>query len=253
MSCENNRALSINDELCSSELGTKKYWDVQYEREINNYNTHGDVGEVWFGEDSEYRIIRWLKSCNRVDKSDSIVDIGCGNGMLLLELAKEKFTNLTGIDYSESAIELASKISSTQGFADISFKVYDIIKETSILDTFNIALDKGTYDAICLDPEDSKSKRITYKNNIAKLLIDDGLFIITSCNWTDKELAEFFKSHFTVLASIPAPSFKFGGKTGSLVSTIVFQKILLRARKGILVVDQTTFQNTLKNNSGNKF
>lgn len=36
---------------------------------------------------------------------------GCGNGYTLIELAKEGFTNLLGIDYCEEAILLAKKIS----------------------------------------------------------------------------------------------------------------------------------------------
>jgi hypothetical protein len=61
---------------------------------------------------------------------------------------------------------------------------------------FDIAIDKGTYDAIALQ-SDPKIKRLKYKEFLCKTLKpnNDSLFIITSCNWTTKELTEFFTSN----------------------------------------------------------
>ena len=39
----------------SSKLGTKDYWDGAYEKENDNFDDHGDVGEVWFGEEAGVR------------------------------------------------------------------------------------------------------------------------------------------------------------------------------------------------------
>lgn len=35
-----------DEELGGCELGTKEYWENSYSSEINNYKSHGDVGEV---------------------------------------------------------------------------------------------------------------------------------------------------------------------------------------------------------------
>lgn len=86
----------MENELGESELGTLEYWDDRYKEEIQNFRAHGDVGEVWFGEDIVERIIRWMNK--NVDNKDSkIVDLGCGNGMLSIELSKEGYTNIIGI------------------------------------------------------------------------------------------------------------------------------------------------------------
>ncbi len=56
-----------------------------------------------------------------------------------------------------------------------------------------MCVDKGTYDAVSLDPDDAGQKRRRYVDSVLGLLEDGGMLIITSCNWTEHEL----KSHFT--------------------------------------------------------
>lgn len=156
------------EELESSELGTKDYWDKSYKLEIANYKSHGDIGEVWFDEDSQFRVIKWMLK-NQIKADDSIVDLGeflklnakfffyikkvsyvvlkgCGNGMMLIELAREGFNNLTGIDYSLNAIELASNVAKDQDI-NITYKVFDLLTKNDDklqdLGKFHVVHDKG--------------------------------------------------------------------------------------------------------------
>lgn len=62
--------------LNPSELGTKKYWDESYKTETKNYLSHGDPGEVWFDESSQFRVIKWMSGCAGIKKEDSIIDLG---------------------------------------------------------------------------------------------------------------------------------------------------------------------------------
>ncbi|XP_058460109.1 EEF1A lysine methyltransferase 2 [Malaya genurostris] len=214
------------EELESSELGTKEYWEKSYETEIQNYRDHGDVGEVWFDEDSQLRIIRWIEKQEAlICQDDPIIDLGCGNGMMLVEMAREGYSNLTGIDYSPKAVELAQAISKDQD-VHITYKVADLLDKSNVtsLGTFKVVHDKGTYDAISLHPEDSKSMRQIYICNVHQLLQTDGLFILTSCNWTQMELVKSFEEHFSLHQVIPTPSFTFGGAVGNVVTSVVFKK-----------------------------
>uniref|UniRef100_A0A1B6KAE0 Protein-lysine N-methyltransferase g.4659 n=1 Tax=Graphocephala atropunctata TaxID=36148 RepID=A0A1B6KAE0_9HEMI len=211
------------EELLPSELGTKEYWDSAYIVEIENFKNNGDVGEVWFGEESATRIIRWLTKFDQVSRDDPVIDVGCGNGMMLFELMEEGFTNLTGVDYSEKAIELANRIALERESTNIKFMLCDIVGEEVDLRDYKVVLDKGTYDAISLSPENAHAQRKAYKANLTKLLRPEGLFVIASCNWTEEELRQHFDSDFAVSAVIPAPKFQFGGKVGSSVTTLVFQ------------------------------
>ena len=55
-----------------------------------------------------------------------------------------------------------------------------------------VCMDKGTFDAISLLPSGAAEGRGAYRRNVRRLLQPDGLFVITSCNWTKEELVEFF-------------------------------------------------------------
>ncbi|XP_058960919.2 EEF1A lysine methyltransferase 2-like [Pocillopora verrucosa] len=214
-------------ELLASKLGTKEFWDEAYSAELDNFHDTGDVGEVWFGESSMNRIIKWIKNCPNIRKTSLFLDLGCGNGILLVNLARHGYTSLIGVDYSEGAVNLAKSIAVAEQ-VKIKFLVCDILNtsESSALCTgkkFDVCLDKGTYDAISLNPEDAKACRVKYIDNVFSLLAAGGLFIICSCNWTKTELLEQFKDKFEFLEDLPAPSLSFGGQTGSTVRTLVFK------------------------------
>ncbi|XP_026747939.1 EEF1A lysine methyltransferase 2 [Trichoplusia ni] len=212
-----------DSELDPSELGTQDYWQKAYTKEIENFVEHGDPGDVWFGEDSADRVINWICNCG-VDKDTAVIDLGCGNGYTLSELAREGLTNLLGIDYCEEAITLAKKVSNTE-FPHIKYKVFNITQDSvAELGKFGIIHDKGTYDAIGLNPDDPKKHREKYIDQVAEMLSEEGLFIITSCNWTDEELIKHFSEKMKLKRVIPTPQFKFGGKVGSVVSSVVFTK-----------------------------
>jgi hypothetical protein len=97
---------------------------------------------------------------------------------------------LHGIDYSEKAIILADSICKKAGFS-VRFDVVDVLTER-MSEHYDIAIDKGTYDAIGLSPVEPKQKRYQYKDFVKSILKNNSIFLITSCNWTANELVEFF-------------------------------------------------------------
>lgn len=144
--------------------------------------------------------------------------------MMLIELSNEGYTNLFGVDYSAIAVQLATKVAKDQEHK-IRFSVADLLDEESVatLGKFKVVHDKGTYDAVAL-MEGAKEKRAAYIKNVASLMEDDGLFIITSCNFTEDELIESFSTIFDKHAVIPTQVFMFGGKKGNIVTSLVFKK-----------------------------
>lgn len=259
-------------EAVTSLLGQQSYWDAAYADELANFREHGHAGEVWFGDEVMEIVASWTKSLcidisqghmsnhlsdgkpEAAEQSDkvlatwNVLDVGTGNGLLLQELAKQGFSDLTGVDYSEGAIDLARSLADRDGFANINFLVDDVL-ETKLDRQFQVVVDKGTLDAIGLHP-DGPIKRIMYWDSISKLVAPGGILVITSCNNTKDELmreVENFNQRragasqestetpsrdqearggtpiFRYLNHVRSyPTFMFGGSVGSRVATVAF-------------------------------
>ena len=131
-----------------SELGTKEYWDNQYETEKKNFDEVGDKGEVWYGEAAMNRMVRWIEK--NIDSESKIIDLGCGNGLMSIELYEAGFHNVDGVDYSENAIDLAKKLAQDSEITDLNFFRCDILSslQPELVNKYMVCVDKGTYDAI---------------------------------------------------------------------------------------------------------
>ncbi|ESQ28699.1 hypothetical protein EUTSA_v10018777mg [Eutrema salsugineum] len=260
-----------------SMLGLQSYWDAAYSDELTNFREHGHAGEVWFGDDVMEIVTSWTKDlCIEISQREmsvsdndvktevndhagkylsswNVLDLGTGNGLLLHQLAKEGFSDLTGTDYSEGAVELAQHLSQRDGYPNICFMVDDIL-DTKLERQFKLVMDKGTLDAIGLHP-DGPVKRVMYWDSVSKLVAPGGILVITSCNNTKDELLEEVENFnirksnlsrdgddatnvlnsgseaanridhppFEYLSHVRTyPTFMFGGSVGSRVATVAF-------------------------------
>ncbi|XP_014606912.1 PREDICTED: protein-lysine N-methyltransferase mettl10 [Polistes canadensis] len=218
----------IIEELGPSDLGTLEFWERVYTEELDNFKDHGDVGEIWFGKRASLNVVKWISTKLNFDmENDQIIDIGCGNGMILVELAKKGFKQLTGVDYSQKAISLANEILKENNVTSIKLQVCDILDTSNhglLTNYFKVAHDKGTYDAISLHPDEPADKRGKYIDNVYNILQQNGFLILTSCNWTKNELLIHFQNKFDLIDELPVESFQFGGKQGNIVTQLVFRK-----------------------------
>ena len=90
-------------------------------------------------------------------------------------------------------------------------------------DKFKLVIDKGTFDAISLS-ETAGGDKVQYVKSVHQMLQDQGLLLITSCNWTQSELVSHLSSGFSLQETVPTPTFTFGGKTGSSTTFCIFTK-----------------------------
>lgn len=242
-----------------SALGTKEYWDNLYTTELSNHATNpSDVGTVWFDDsDAEAKIVSFLDDHGESDfslsrSSSRILDLGCGNGSLLFALHDDGWTgNLLGVDYSEESVRLAQAVRKTRGeeeegegketVGEVEFKEWDVLAgDFSVVGDegiWDLILDKGTFDAVSLSGErDGKGRRICegYGERVVKLLRKGGVFLVTSCNWTETELKAWFEGtnadvpvegRLRQVGRIAYPSFSFGGVKGQTISTLCFEKV----------------------------
>lgn len=62
--------------------------EKQYEKDLERFCDHGDVGEDWCSEEVIQAILTWIKSNIEVD--DPILDIGCGNAGFIFQMVRIK-------------------------------------------------------------------------------------------------------------------------------------------------------------------
>ncbi|KAF2850206.1 methyltransferase-like protein-like protein 10 [Plenodomus tracheiphilus IPT5] len=232
--------------LDPSELGSKSYWDTAYMLERSNFSSNpADEGTVWFSDaGAEERMLAFLEDLAEKEElqrevgqstnASRFLDLGTGNGHLLFALREDGWEGgLIGVDYSMESVALAETIrdAKSKDYANIEFHTWDILAHSPggwLGDGFNVVLDKGTFDAICLSQDtDGQGRRICegYRERVELLVKSGGLFLITSCNWTEEELKGWFNTGaFIFEGKVKYPSFTFGGKTGSSVVTLCFRK-----------------------------
>ena len=138
-------------------------------------------------------MVEWSLENLPLSSNASILEIGSGNGTLLFGLLDAGYDpeNLFGIDYSPGAVALSTKIAQTRGGSLINFSECDFLKDDppipenlrlgSLIDIWDLILDKGTYDAIALGQKDDqgRSPSINYPGRVARLLKPGGYCLIT--------------------------------------------------------------------------
>ncbi|EEB08984.1 methyltransferase [Schizosaccharomyces japonicus yFS275] len=226
--------------LPPSELGTKSHWDSVYSLEVANLDEFSDEGEVWFGEEAEEKIIEWIEEHVAPVSPGSptairVLDVGTGNGHLLCRVAEE-FAHLvpdkmmlTGVDYSESAVQLARQVAAKHGLESrVDFFALDFLRDpVPYQGEWDLLLDKGTLDAISLCPDlvDGQPADHVYVRQAAKALGPHGILLVTSCNWTEEELIEKFAPvGLVVHSTVRMPVIEFGGHVGSTTAVVAFHR-----------------------------
>uniref|UniRef100_A0A1I8GVG4 Protein-lysine N-methyltransferase n=1 Tax=Macrostomum lignano TaxID=282301 RepID=A0A1I8GVG4_9PLAT len=227
-----------------SQLGRRDYWQRFYGQELANYldeaaandeegGSGDDRGEVWFGAAAEQRLVSYVeRRLNAIrdacpTQQLAVVDIGCGNGHLALRLAANShlltgLSRLLCLDYSEPAIELTNRLASKAGVSDLVIaRLLDVTEPGAAASALEflrapdsnihypnlLLLDKGTYDAISLCPDNSQGKRFAYRQFAVKLLDSvansNNQLVVASCNWTETELIAQFSDQFKHVETLP--------------------------------------------------
>ncbi|QPG74991.1 hypothetical protein FOA43_002331 [Brettanomyces nanus] len=226
-----------------SVLGTKKHWDSVYAQEHLNYrNNSKDLGECWYSDsDAEEKIGQFVLDHFKRGKTGGLCDLGTGNGHLLLTLSKMGLlnSNMVGIDYSQDSVSFATDLvnsSSDDQYTGICFyRSNFLLLNDQFLNKssarFGLIIDKGTLDAIYLSTtkyEDGKRSGIQiYPARVASMMKPAGILLVTSCNFTAKELIKTVTKDgiFKYWTQLHYPVFEFGGFKGSAVNTIAFRLI----------------------------
>ncbi|UKZ52413.1 hypothetical protein TrVGV298_006189 [Trichoderma virens] len=190
----------------------------------------------------------------------AVLDLGCGNGELLFALRDDGWEGgMLGVDYSAQSVALARRIGETRDAAEeeeeegkeaetaktpsVNFLEWDLLSGPLSLDDaasplsfapssgalFDVILDKGTFDAISLSASSDVRPCETYRQRLLQLLSPNGgIFLVTSCNWTEPELRSWFEEdddgQLRVVGRVEYPTFTFGGVKGQTITTLCFRR-----------------------------
>jgi SAM-dependent methyltransferase len=174
-------------------------------------------------------------------RTASVLDLGSGNGALLFDCRVAGFAGpLVGVDYAPEAVELARRLgrdrsggggggSGGDDGASVRFEVWDVMGADPAGPWlppagFDLVLDKGTFDAVCLSGGGVGS---AYAARVAGLVRVGGWLLVASCNWTEEELVAWFTAGagWAVHGRIGYRAFSFGGGTGQAVSSVCFRRV----------------------------
>lgn len=217
-----------------SKLSKQEYWETCFEKELQNFEDHGDDGEVWFGKDVQKKTVEYLLT--RFPDSQSqltLLDVGTGNGALLFKLIKKKFeATLVGIDYSDFSIAFSKRIQGSlkedhPRVEEIVFRFENAFDMTAQEQgKYDMIHDKGTFDVVYMNKDLSNHDYARAMHHRLSKTNDKAVFVLTSCNLTSTEMDEIFAAEglFRKLTEIKGyRQFTYGGVTGQNVSTNVYQ------------------------------
>jgi len=101
---------------------TPKIWDLRAEAWIRDLDKSG-TGKRGMRERARHTA-NYLRSCGLLCENDTVVDVGCGPGLFVLEFA-ETAKSACGIDYSRRFLDYGAKLAQRQGVKNASFKQCD--------------------------------------------------------------------------------------------------------------------------------
>ncbi|GFZ51969.1 hypothetical protein JCM24511_09739 [Saitozyma sp. JCM 24511] len=215
-----------------------------------------------FGESSVTKMRNW--AVNHLPPSPAplrVLECGSGNGTLLLSFLTTPSTSawpdptpqpfhLTGIDYSPLSATLSAQVESARRISleeegvdedeeainpvEVEWRTADLLRKDFAGEQWDLVLDKGTFDALALSQEvveesGGRLPSIVYPERVSRLVKKGGFFLITSCNFTEDEVKRRWTKDglgFVFHSALPHPSYSFGGKKGTTLCTVAFQKVL---------------------------
>jgi ubiquinone/menaquinone biosynthesis C-methylase UbiE len=157
---EDNRAYS-----------TREYWESRYKRDSVPYD--------WF---KEWADLKPFLSCY-LRSNYRILMLGCGSSLLSEQMYLDSYEYITNVDFSNQVIEMMRK--RCHRLSNMSWLEMDVMNLVGLSDcSFDIAIDKGTMDALLCDQtsvwdvDDHVAQNIVKMlSEVSRVLRPEGVFI----------------------------------------------------------------------------
>ncbi|KAJ1844394.1 hypothetical protein LPJ73_005186 [Coemansia sp. RSA 2703] len=138
------------------EYGSYEYWQQRYIQESNE-------SFDWF---KTYKDLAVLFSKHIDSKDARILMLGCGNSTLSGDMYDDGYENIVNVDYSDVVIDQMRQRTAHQ--PKMSWEVMDVRELTLEDGSIDVAIDKGTLDALMCEKGDVWDPSPELCNNIAR-------------------------------------------------------------------------------------
>lgn len=137
----------------------------------------------WTGKSKEYVHPKHLVSDSGrkawyipyVDKDQTVLDLGCGNGIHAMKVALGGCRKIIAVDYDEKQLNIGRRLVGEKGLNNITYKQWDISKK------FPFAA--NSFDRVLLlDVIEHLNDRRAVLCEVGRVLKDDGLLILSAPN-----------------------------------------------------------------------
>ena len=186
----------------NEQYGQLEYWDNRYKSE---------KFFEWFNKP-----FHSLPLTPYLLPSHQILHLGCGNSKLGIDMYHSGYKYITNVDYSSIVIDNMKKEYSLEGMNWDCVDIFELVKHYP-KNTFDVAIDKGTLDALVTEkhdpwnPHESLRHKISdYLHQVYDILNSNGIFL--HITWSQPHFRRIFleASPFKVIVkTIPSPDDAF--------------------------------------------
>ena len=143
------------------------YWNERYK--------HYPIPFDWY---VDYHPIQHFL-LHKIPVHSRILVVGCGNSLLSENLYEDGFQEITNVDVSSVVIDQMEKRYKDTQFADMKFIQGDCQDLPFRDQSFDVVIDKGTFDCIVCHEDVDKSTKL-YCSEVNRVLSGNGLFLVIS-------------------------------------------------------------------------
>ena len=160
------------------ELAFAEYWDKRYKGDLKTDEEEDEEQYEWFKTFDKLRPFL-VKHLPPGSEHPRVLQLGCGTSTLTGDMYNLGYHEQVSIDFSPVAIEVMKDKYATQ---NLDWQVMDVRKLTFTDAYFDVAIDKGTLDAMLhgslWDPEDDvKANAQAYVDEVARVLKPGGRWL----------------------------------------------------------------------------
>ena len=154
------------------------------------WNNRAGLGQ-WAGtKDLIAKQIEIEAICSYIHNGMNVLDVGCGNGITAIEIAKRYDVAVTGIDFAEEMVANAISLLEGQELkGSVKFQAGDVLNLPSLPIKFDLIYTERTLVNL---PDWSAQKQAIA--NIAKLLIDEGFYVMCENSQDGLDKINHFRS-----------------------------------------------------------